>query len=275
MNFINQNHQLDEATELSVTADSYQGHTSESYANMIGPFGGIIVSTLLKAVMIHPQCQGEPISLTINYAAPVSDGEFTVKANPVRTNRSTQHWFIELLQSSNDTIISGTAVLAKRRTTWSSTEAKIPDAPPQDEIKPLPFLEGYPWTQSYDIRIIEGAPSIMSQGEDDSPADAVTTQWIQDYPQRTMDFLSLTAICDAFFPRIYTRRKQLVPVGTVSLTIYFHTDSEMLEQHGANPVLGQARALQFYNGFFDQDAEIWSPNGHLLATTHQIVYYKE
>ncbi|QPS99466.1 thioesterase family protein [Staphylococcus equorum] len=274
MNFINQNHQLDEATELSVTADGYHGHTSKSYANMIGPFGGIIASTLLKAVMIHPQCQGEPISLTINYAAPVSDGEFTVKANPVRTNRSTQHWFIELLQS-NDTIISGTAVLAKRRATWSSTEAKMPDAPPQDEIKPLPFLKDYPWTQSYDIRIIEGAPSIMSQGDDDKQVDSVTTQWIQDYPQRTMDFLSLTAICDAFFPRIYTRRKQLVPIGTVSLTIYFHTDAKMLAQHAADSVLGQARALQYYNGFFDQEAQIWSPHGHLLATTHQIVYYKE
>jgi hypothetical protein len=40
-------------------------------------------------------------------------------------------------------------------------------------------------------------------------------------------------------------------------------------------LLGQARSQSFFNGFFDQSAELWNEAGHLLATTHQIVYYKE
>jgi hypothetical protein len=32
---------------------------------------------------------------------------------------------------------------------------------------------------------------------------------------------------------------------------------------------------QFFNGFFDQTAHLWSEKGTLLATSNQIVYYKE
>ena len=40
-------------------------------------------------------------------------------------------------------------------------------------------------------------------------------------------------------------------------------------------VLGSARAQVFRQGFFDQSAQIWSASGVLLASSHQIVYYKE
>jgi hypothetical protein len=90
-----------------------------------------------------------------------------------------------------------------------------------------------------------------------------------------MDFCSLTAIADAFFPRIFIKRKQAVPAGTVSLTVYFHADAATLTAHGTQPVLGYARANRFYNNYFDQIAELWTPDGALLATTTQVVYYKE
>ncbi|HTD03590.1 MAG TPA: hypothetical protein VK751_07275 [Undibacterium sp.] len=33
--------------------------------------------------------------------------------------------------------------------------------------------------------------------------------------------------------------------------------------------------MNFNNGYFDQTAEVWSAGGKLLATSHQVVYYKE
>jgi len=32
---------------------------------------------------------------------------------------------------------------------------------------------------------------------------------------------------------------------------------------------------RFGNGYFDQSAEIWGTDGALLATTHQLVYFKD
>ena len=40
-------------------------------------------------------------------------------------------------------------------------------------------------------------------------------------------------------------------------------------------LLGRARGQQFRNGYFDQTAQLWSEAGALLATSNQIVYYKE
>ena len=99
--------------------------------------------------------------------------------------------------------------------------------------------------------------------------------WVRDEPPRPMDFASLAAICDSFFPRIYIRRRKRTPIGTVSVTSYFHADSAMLAEQSDRHVLGNARALNYRNGYFDQSAEIWSDNGQLLASTHQMVYYRE
>ena len=69
---------------------------------MVGPFGGITAAQMLQAVLQHPQRLGDPVSLTVNFAAALADGPFTVQARPARTNRSTQHWVIEMLQQRPD-----------------------------------------------------------------------------------------------------------------------------------------------------------------------------
>jgi len=271
MTFNMQSHPFDNATYLNQQETGvYFGHTSANYANMIGPFGGVIASTLLRSILEHPDCIGSPVSLTVNYAAPVKDKDFKIIAKPTRTNRSTQHWYVELLQNEQ-TVISSTAVTALKRNTWSSTELAMPEAPPFKEVTKLPMIDVPPWVQNYDIRIIKGAPRAFTN---DSVTDSVTLQWIEDMPKRKLDYLSLTSICDAFFPRIYVRRDPFVPIGTVSLTIYFHIDASTLGKERAQPVLGHSRAINFNEGFYDQTGEIWSSNGVLLATTTQLVYYK-
>ena len=93
-------HPLDKALALeSVTPGQYRGHTSPGYWNMVGPYGGATAATALRAVLLHPQLLGEPLSLTVNFAAALTAGPFTVQAEPVRTNRSTQHWSVSILQT--------------------------------------------------------------------------------------------------------------------------------------------------------------------------------
>src|SRR5699024_8934912 len=100
------------------------------------PFGGVIASTLLRAIIEHPDCLGNPVSFTVNYAAPVKDGSFTINANPVRSNRSTQHWYVELRQHHN-IVITATVVTAKKRDTWSSTELNMPEVPNAENVDSL------------------------------------------------------------------------------------------------------------------------------------------
>jgi len=66
-----------------------------------------------------------------------------------------------------------------------------------------------------------------------------------------------------------------VPIGTVSITTYFHVDAAQLAKVGDGYLLGRATGQQFSNGYFDQAAQLWSEAGALLATSNQIVYFKE
>jgi len=74
---------------------------------------------------------------------------------------------------------------------------------------------------------------------------------------------------------VWLRRARQVPAGTVSITVYFHAGADLLAQTGTGYLLGQARAQEFRNGFFDQTVQLWNEAGAMLATSHQIVYYKE
>jgi hypothetical protein len=265
-------HPFDAAIALAPAADGlFDGATHPAWANMVGPFGGVTAATLLNAVCRHPQRLGEPLSLTVNFAGPIAEGPFRIAATPVRTNRSTQHWSI-MLQQGDEVATTATAVFALRRDAWSSSERGAPQAPPADRVAvqaPPAFVT---WPGRYEMRFVAGAWPDFDKGTPQD--DSCTAMWVRDEPPRPLDALALTAICDVFYPRVFRRIARFAPAGTVSITTFFHADAIALAAQGARPVLAQARAQRFVSGFHDQIADVWGDDGSLLASSHQIVYYK-
>ena len=272
------NHPFDQALALTPTEAPgvYHGSTSAAYWNMVGPFGGITAAIALKAVLQHLALLGQPIALTVNFAGPIVAGAFTVSATPRRTNRSTQHWVIELTQIDQaglaEVMLTGTAVTAVRRSTWSSAEVPMPVVPRPEGLPEEKPMTGVEWIQRYDMRFIEGAFPTVWNGQGEA---SLSQLWMRDAPARGLDFCALASMADIFFPRIYLRRALRVPAGTVALTVYFHADGAQLAESGSGYLLGQTRAQVFRNGFFDQSSQLWNEAGQLLATTNQIVYFKE
>lgn len=261
-------HPIDAALAFQVIDGQLTGRTSAAYMNMIGPFGGITAAAMIKAILIHPDVLGEPISLTVNFAAAVQDAPFVLDAKAMRTGRSTQHWSVTMLQ--NDEIVTtATAVFATRRKTWETTDLAFPQLP--DDMQPIDQSMMPPWANNYRFRFAPGENPLVARGADTSESILM----IRDEPPRPLDFASLTAISDIFPPRVFVRRGKFVPAGTVSITIYYHTNGDRLKQYGAGELIGHARANRFYNRYFDQSAELWTPEGDLVVTTTQIVYFKE
>jgi acyl-CoA thioesterase len=271
-------HSFDEAMALQPQGSGrWQGLAHPGYQNMVGPFGGITAAQALKAVLLHPDRLGEPVSLTVNFAAAIDPAlPFTIQAVPVRTNRSTQHWTLSMVQrdamGEEPIVLTGTAVTAKRRTTWSAVDAVMPPVPAPQTLPRVPVVSHLEWLKRYDFRLCAGSLPVHW---DDAEADSLTQLWMRDDPPRPIDFCSLTACADAFFPRVWLRRARMTPAGTVSMTVYIHVGTAELEASGTRYLLGQARAQSYFNGYFDQSAQLWNETGHLLATTHQIVYFKE
>jgi acyl-CoA thioesterase len=271
-------HALDAALKLEpVAAGRYAGATSPAYWNMVGPFGGTTAATVLAAVLQHPQRLGDPLSITVNYAGALAQGPFEVQLHPARTNRSTQHWTAAIVQpdAGGEPVVATTAtvITALRRETWGLSDLPMPVVPRPTELPSMRYDKAMAWLDHYELRPITG---LIPQDWDGRQHDSSVSQlWMRDHPPRPLDFCSLLALSDIFYPRVWLRRATRVPAGTVSITTYFHAGEQQLRETGTGFVLGQARGQEFRNGFFDQSAQLWNEAGTLLCTSHQIVYYKE
>jgi len=265
-------HVFDDATRVTAGDSRWQGRTSDDYWAFVGPFGGATAATILRALMEHPQAAGDPLSLTVNYCAPIAQGDFDLDVRLIKSNRSTRHWCVELTLGGGDVATLATAVFAERRPSWSHQQAPFPQSRPFDQTLPYANVAAS-WVKQYDFRFVEGEPKVAS-GSNAAPANAYSKLWIGDRIPRKIDALSLMAMSDAFFARIFHVKRELVPFGTVSLTTYFHADADDLAKEDITRVLAVADARIFHKSYGDQSGELWSPQGRLLATTTQIAYFK-
>jgi acyl-CoA thioesterase len=265
-------HLFDDATAVTAGDSRWQGRTSDDYWAFVGPFGGATAATILRALIDHPQRAGHPLALTVNYCAPVAQGAFDLDVRLVKANRSSQHWSVEMTQGGGDVATLATAVFAERRSSWDHQQASFPGATPFEQTLPYPSL-AMSWAKQYDFRFVEGEPK-FGDAPAATPSHAYSKLWISDRVPRKIDLLSLTSMSDAFFGRIFHARHQLVPFGTVSLTTYFHVDAADLATEDITRVLAVADAKIFHKSYCDQNGELWSPSGRLLATTTQIAYFK-
>jgi acyl-CoA thioesterase len=264
---------FDEAVALTLQADgSFIGRTHPAYANMVGPFGGVTAAQALACVLRHPERLGEPVALTVNFCAALAEGEFSAVARPLRTNRSTQHWTVEFSQHGQ-TMLTATVFTALRRDTWADDEHRMPAVAPPAEVPKVVRESRVAWLDRYEMRFADGGFPLRWDGAE-TPSSR-TRQWVRDVPPRPLDLLSLTALADTFYPRIWRRRATPVPIGTVSMTVYYFADAARLARTGGGWLLGQSQAQAFRGGYFDETGQLWNEAGELLATTHQVVYFKE
>lgn len=262
-------HPFDAAMRMQWLGDDrFLGHTSDAYRNMVGPYGGITAAHMLQAMLLHPQRQGDPVSLTVNYAAGVPDGAFHIDAVPVRTGGSTQHWSASMTsaveggEAQSAICTTALAVFGKRRDTWQHTIAQAPMLPPDDDMTPMRSTTAAPWSERYERRMLND----FEQQE--------ARSLLKDSPARPLDFPGLASLCDAFKPWIFAIRPERTVIGTVSLNIYFHIAGDELADVGDAQLMGRSRSNVVHRGFFDQESQVWTRDGRLLATTQQTIWFK-
>lgn len=251
----------------------YSGQAPAAYWNMAGPFGGTTAAVLLKAAALEQPAGVEPVALTVNYCAALAAGAFQIDVREMRSGKSVRHVSVQLQQGES---IAATAsvVFASRRDTWGHQPAAMPEVPPPADVPPMDTSGRLPWLQRSAFRFVSGALQLPPQPLAE-PQPAHSVLWVSDLPPRPLDHLSLAALCDVFFVRVFQVRGTLVPAGTVTMTVHFHACADDIPAQGDAPVLGVADAQTFGRNFGDQTAQIWSRHGRLLASSTQLAWFKE
>jgi acyl-CoA thioesterase len=250
---------------------TYAAQTDPEYWNLIGPFGGWIAAVLMHAVLREAETLGVPLSLSIDFAGAMEPGAFAVRLRDLRRNRSTTFWSAELTQTQAGAEVVcafATIVTAQRRETAEFLEIRPPQLPPPELLTRFEVGGALPFLEKLDFRF--GAGTIFPR-----PIDGATVTWMRALDATTLDFETLAALCDAGVPQIFMRLQRRVPVSSVTLNAFFHADQSELDAVGAGYVLNATRMRRAAHGFFDASAEVWSSNGTLLATTEQIVWFRD
>jgi acyl-CoA thioesterase len=233
-----------------------------------GPNGGYLAAIALRALT---EAVGDeersPRSLTVHYAAPPVEGALEIATVIERAGRSLTSCSARLTQDGK---LIGLALgaFSKARPGPEFADVQPPDAPPPEEspvIEPPtddPMIPDIAFR--WENRMVRGGFPLEAAGE------AVITRWIRLPELRVVDGLVAAALTDAVIPAVFGRVDQPMIVPTVDLTIHFRSS---LPVPGARPddyVLASFRTNVVAEGFLEEDGEIWTRDGVLLAQSRQL-----
>ncbi len=78
------------------------------------------------------------------------------------------------------------------------------------------------------------------------------------------------AILDAWFPAPFIRLERPVPAPTIDYTVHFRAPLPEPGARAEDPYLATFRSGLARGGFFEEDGELWSQGGSLLAQSRQL-----
>ena len=262
---------FDRDTSLDPAGDGiFHGRIDRGWWIERGPNGGYVAAIILRALTMAVDDPGRtPRSLTIHYLAPPVEGPVELATTIERSGRSLTYVSARMVQEGR---LVGLAVGAFAVPLASAVEFQhlaMPDGVPgPDELRPTPSVSSppIPLRERYETRhAIGGAPF---SGAD----EAVSGGWIRLAEPRPVDHLLMAAFTDAWLPPIFTKVTMEKPLGvpTIDLTVHFRAP---LPVDGLAPdawlfVLFRSRVAS--EGFIEEDGEIWSPDGRLLAQSRQL-----
>lgn len=251
-----------------VSDDVFRCNTDQRYWNLIGPYGGWIAALMIKAV-IHDRADErfEPVAFTIDFMKAPAEGEVIVKRGCDRAGRTAAFWRVVLELPDGTPCARAMVTLAPHRETMVFSTQKMPDVPPPQDVERF-RTEVLPvkWAHLYETRVIKGKMG-------DITPDAHSLTWVREADQRPLDHISLTALCDSPFPRLFLATGRPSNISTITMTIYFHAPLAELQATGGGYLLADARCERSVGGFYDQHTRFYATGGDVLAVSQQLVWY--
>jgi acyl-CoA thioesterase len=228
-----------------------------------GPNGGYLAALVLRAItrdVADPARR--PRSFTVHYLRPPHAGAVELVVQQERVGRTTTVVTARMLQDGKLTALA-VAALGRDRPGPEFAHLPMPDAPGPDDLVPLgPMPHDIPMRARWEMRVALGRPPWNPE-----PAtQAVTGGWLRLAEPEPVDAHVVAAMTDAWFPAILTTTKAPFGVPTVDLTIHFRDEppgrhdwcfARFVSRHGSG-------------GFLEEDGEVWSRDGRLLAQSRQL-----
>jgi acyl-CoA thioesterase len=230
-----------------------------------GPNGGYVAAIILRAIQRMAEPERAPRSLTVHFPrAPVAGPAEIAVTVERQGGRVT--FLSARLEQRGELQATALAVLGEDWEANGFAELKMPDAGEPGELyEPDPAkVPGMPTMfQNYSMRSALGEPA-FSGGAPYSGA------WFRAREPRLLDAPLAAAILDAWFPAPFVHIERAVPAPTIDYTVHFRSPLPPPGASAEDPYLAIFKSGLARHGFFEEDGELWSTDGTLLAQSRQL-----
>jgi acyl-CoA thioesterase len=252
------------ATDTAVTPlgdGRYAGRVDDGWL-IHNPNGGYLAAIVLRAVLAEVDDPARrPRSVTLHYLRPGQVGPCEVVVTIERTGRGLSTATARFVQDGKDAILAVVA-LGIDRPGPELDHHPMPEVPRPEELSAEEgVLPPMTFRDRFDLRRALG-PRMRVELAD----EAVTGGWIRLADDEPLDDVVLLMLCDAWPPAIFTTLEVPTGVPTVDLTVHL--------RHRPAPEPGwcfvRFRTTLVEGGYLEEDGEVWSADGRLLAQSRQL-----
>ena len=254
---------FEQATAVTALGDGRWKATADpAWFATVGPNGGYTAAIVLRAMTSELNDPArEPRSLTLHYLRPLVAGDYEIAVTVERAGRRLSTVTARVEQNGSQCLVA-IAALSEDFDAVADYADPMPAVPPPDELEPIAVDRALvEIAKRFEQRRTIGGRLFASEDE------ALTGGWIAfregDPP---LDAFALAMLTDAWVPSPFVRLDRPVGAPTVDLTMHFRAPGERVEW----PALVVFRSRFAHGGFFEEDGEIWSRDGRLLAQSRQL-----
>ncbi len=243
---------------------TWEGRIEESWFAGLGPLGGYVMAIVLRAIVLVTGDEArQPRTMTVQFLRAPQAGAVTVCPTVERAGRSLTTVTARLEQEGQLMALALAALSAPRPGPLIS-EAPMPEAAPASAREMPPVAPGRlappPFIGRVTMETRFGAPPFS--GADRSEVGG----WMGLREKRPIDAMTVAVLADAWFPAPWPRLRKLAPAPTIELTVHFRAPLPLPD----SLLLGRFNTRLMREGFFDEDGELWTPDGTLVARSRQL-----
>jgi len=257
--------EFDDATAVQrLTSTRYRAQIQPEWFGGAGPSGGYLAAILLRALTDTVR-ERERIARTLHcqFLRPPTAGLVDVHVRVRKVGRRVTFLGASLAQAEHPCVVASAVFALAGDATDDYLDLKMPRIPSAEELSRAPTSDSDPPIfGQLDMRPAIG-PAPLS-GADQSLGGG----WIRLRPARVCDPMALCLYADGWFPSPTSRMRSLPSSPTIEYSIYFRGPTTG-SYDGGDHVLVKVSSLSATEGFFDEDALVWSPDGALLAQARQ------
>jgi acyl-CoA thioesterase len=249
-----------------VGPNQFEGRVDRGWFVTSAPNGGYLASIILRGLtMTVDDPERPPRSLTVHYLRPAVEGQLRIDTTVERAGRSLSTLSARLYQN-NVFVATALAAFSRPFSGFEYNDARMPDVPGPDVAPEVPRIPGRmpPIFDRMDYRFAFG--NLPFSASDRSVIGA----WMRLKDGRNADSLFIPTLADGCPPSIFGRLSEPIPAPTIDLTVHFRNTLRLRDADPSDFLFAVFRSRVGAEGFFEEDGEIYTKDGTLVAHSRQL-----